>query len=66
MGAKQGAKVPVVVWALSGLRRHSEGAGVKLPGLEQTRPPVAWRDRPDQETVPAITGPVPLISPEPR
>ena len=36
MGAKQGAKVPVVDWALSGLRRHSEGAGVKLPALEQT------------------------------
>jgi hypothetical protein len=54
MGAKQGAKVPVVVRAVSGLRRHSEGAGVKLPPLEQTRSPAAWRGRSDQETtVPA-------------
>jgi hypothetical protein len=50
MGAKQGAKVPVVVWVVSGLRPHSEGAAVRLPPLEQTRPPVAWRGRSDQET----------------
>src|SRR5580692_2042781 len=50
MGAKQGAKVPVVVWAVSGLRPHSEGAGVKLPPLEQTRPAVAWRGKSDQAT----------------
>jgi hypothetical protein len=42
MGAKQGAKVPIWVWVVSELRRRSDGAGVKLPPLEQTRPEVAW------------------------
>ena len=48
MGAKQGAEVRWV-WVVSELRRRSDGAGVKPPPLEQTRPEVAWPEVYDRE-----------------